>query len=290
MITAYHPRGKVFWPNRCRIAVFLSFDFQGGEFVVPMANGKMNLEVWHRPSTDRVRAYGGSCAFSKSAASKPLSSPAGVLQSGTRRPCRRSPLMGTRSPAMVIIMRWRGICHGSRKATSASGRPKCFGWDGKPSRGVAHLHSEPEYLGDSPGTGYLWNSNSFQYDLPFVWESSGRTLIELPRQPYGDGWIYGGLNTAGDPMVALSCLESAVRRTLSRIGGGAVVLPVCDASVHLGRPGKAKVMADMIEYMQSHEGVWFATGSEVAEWWLTQNFSQVPLPRVSARAAGGARA
>ena len=46
-------------------------------------------------------------------------------------------------------------------------------------------------------------------------------------------------------------------------------------------------MADMIEYMQSHEGVWFATGSEVAEWWLTQNFSQVPLPRVSARAAGG---
>jgi hypothetical protein len=54
------------------------------------------------------------------------------------------------------------------------------------------------------------------------------------------------------------------------------------------RPGKAKVLADMIEYMKSHEGVWFATGREVAEWWLTQNFSQVSLARISA--AGGARA
>jgi hypothetical protein len=29
----------------------------------------------------------------------------------------------------------------------------------------------------------------------------------------------------------------------------------------------------MIEYMKGHEGVWFATGIEIAEWWLKQNFS-----------------
>jgi hypothetical protein len=56
------------------------------------------------------------------------------------------------------------------------------------------------------------------------------------------------------------------------------------------RPGRAKVLADMIEYMKCHEGVWFATGSEVAEWWLTQDFSQVAVPRASARAAAGGRA
>ena len=29
----------------------------------------------------------------------------------------------------------------------------------------------------------------------------------------------------------------------------------------------------MIEYMKSHEGVWFATGNEIAEWWVKQGFS-----------------
>jgi len=32
----------------------------------------------------------------------------------------------------------------------------------------------------------------------------------------------------------------------------------------------------MIEYMKGHEGVWSATGIEIAEWWLKQNFSENP--------------
>jgi hypothetical protein len=32
----------------------------------------------------------------------------------------------------------------------------------------------------------------------------------------------------------------------------------------------------MIEYMKGHQGVWFATGIEIAEWWLTQGFSEQP--------------
>jgi hypothetical protein len=40
----------------------------------------------------------------------------------------------------------------------------------------------------------------------------------------------------------------------------------------------------MIEYMKDHEGVWFATGIEIAEWWLNQGFSEQPVPL---RAAAG---
>ena len=39
--------------------------------------------------------------------------------------------------------------------------------------------------------GYLWNSNSFSHDLPFVWQSGEKRLVELPRQPFGDGRTYG---------------------------------------------------------------------------------------------------
>jgi hypothetical protein len=30
----------------------------------------------------------------------------------------------------------------------------------------------------------------------------------------------------------------------------------------------------MIDYMKSHEGVWFVIGNEIAEWWLKQGFSE----------------
>ena len=41
-----HSNGKVFWPGDSRIAVLLSFDFQGGEDVRPDKNGKMNHEEY----------------------------------------------------------------------------------------------------------------------------------------------------------------------------------------------------------------------------------------------------
>jgi len=37
--------------------------------------------------------------------------------------------------------------------------------------------------------------------------------------------------------------------------------------------------------MKQREGVWFATGSEVAEWWVKQGFSDVNTPK--GRAAAG---
>ena len=42
----HHSRGNVFWPGNNRIAVFLSFDFQGGEDVRPDKNGRINHEEY----------------------------------------------------------------------------------------------------------------------------------------------------------------------------------------------------------------------------------------------------
>ena len=41
-----HAKDEIFWPNDCRIAVALTFDFQDGEDVKPDRDGKMNHEEW----------------------------------------------------------------------------------------------------------------------------------------------------------------------------------------------------------------------------------------------------
>ena len=46
MLVEHHAKEKVFWPDGYRLAVALTFDFQGGEDVRPDRNGRTNHEEW----------------------------------------------------------------------------------------------------------------------------------------------------------------------------------------------------------------------------------------------------
>src|SRR5215467_11243823 len=46
MLKEYHYDHLIRWPNGERAAVFLTFDFQGGEDVKPDKNGVLNYEMW----------------------------------------------------------------------------------------------------------------------------------------------------------------------------------------------------------------------------------------------------
>ena len=46
MITERHAKEEIVWPDGCRLAVMLTFDFQGGEDVKPDKDGKRNHEDW----------------------------------------------------------------------------------------------------------------------------------------------------------------------------------------------------------------------------------------------------
>ena len=104
-----HSNGKIFWPGDARIAVLLSFDFQGGEDVRPDKNGKMNHEEYtqaeYGPNTGiwrilRILAH---------QEVKALFLPAAASPSATRTRWRRSRRPATKWRAMVITMRWRAI-------------------------------------------------------------------------------------------------------------------------------------------------------------------------------------
>ena len=123
--------------------------------------------------------------------------------------------------------------------------------------------------------GYLWNSNSFSYDLPFVWQNGKKKLVELPRQPFGDGRTYGHRDS-GNPNDTLVIWKGHVRSILRRVELAPTFCPFQFHPYISSRPGRAKTLSEIIGYMKSHKGVWFATGSEVAHWWLEKGFSAEP--------------
>jgi hypothetical protein len=123
--------------------------------------------------------------------------------------------------------------------------------------------------------GFLWNSNSFSHDLPFLWESNGRTLVELPRQPFGDGRTYDTL-LIWKAMFDEFHDESKIAPTY------------CPFQFHpyiSSRPGRATTLRRIIQHMKAAEGVWFASGSEMARWCLDEIFKVERAAAVPLRAA-----
>ena len=46
MLKEFHYNNQIAWPDQRRIAVTLTFDFQGGEDIRPLASGKMDHEKY----------------------------------------------------------------------------------------------------------------------------------------------------------------------------------------------------------------------------------------------------
>ena len=115
--------------------------------------------------------------------------------------------------------------------------------------------------------GYLWNSNSFSHDLPFVWESNGKHLIELPRQPFGDGRTYQHRNNdAGNPGDTLHVWKSMFDCFHRESKFGGTYVPFQFHPYISGRPGRAETLQAIIQHMKKAEGTWIATATDVARW------------------------
>jgi len=40
----------------------------------------------------------------------------------------------------------------------------------------------------------------------------------------------------------------------------------------IGRPHRIRYLDEILAYMRKHEGVWFATGAETADWYLAHHY------------------
>jgi peptidoglycan/xylan/chitin deacetylase (PgdA/CDA1 family) len=282
MLKEIHAQNKVFWPEGRTLAVALTFDFQGGEDVRPDKNGKINHEEWtqaeYGPNTgiwrilrildeNKVKATfltcGGIAERFPEAVRAIAQSGHEVAGHGYHHEVARDL---TREQEWDVMRRTAEMIK-----SRAARRP--VGW-----RSCTQSPNSIELLMEH---GFLWNSNSFSHDLPFLWESGGKTLVELPRQPFGDGRAYGHRDS-GNPNDALVIWKGLFDDLFEESKTSPTFCPFQFHPYISSRPGRARALNELIKHMRQHEGVWFATGSEVANWWLEQGFSQAQRLREAA--------
>ncbi len=273
MVREHHLTDDFLWPDARRVAVTLTFDFQGGEDVRPLANGTLNHEQFtqaeYGPNTaiwrilrileeEQVTATfltcGGIAERYPDAVRAIAAKGHEVAGHGYHHEVAREL---SRTQENDVIGRTTDMIRETMGAAPA-------GW-----RSCTQSPNSLELLMEH---GYLWNSNSFAHDLPFLWQADGRALVELPRQPFGDGRAYHG--DAGNPDDTL-VIWKAMFDELHAEGGRAP--SYCPFQFHpyiSGRPGRAATLRAIIRHMKQAEGVWFATGSEVARWCRDELFSE----------------
>ena len=271
-----HSNGKIHWPGSARIAVFLSFDFQGGEDVRPDKNGTINHEEYtqaeYGPKTgiyrilrilaaNEVKATfltcGGIAERYPEAVAAIVAQGNEVAGHGYHHEVAREL---SKDEERTVIKRTTEMI-----LSRAQKRP--LGW-----RSCTQSPNSLELLLDQA---YLWNSNSFSYDLPFVWQNGKKKIVELPRQPFGDGRTYGHRDS-GNPTDTSAIWKAMFDQFYEESGTAPTFCPFQFHPYISSRPGRAKALSDLIAYMKSHKGVWFATGSEIAHWWLENEFSVEP--------------
>jgi peptidoglycan/xylan/chitin deacetylase (PgdA/CDA1 family) len=273
MLKEIHAQSKVFWPEGRTLAVALTFDFQGGEDVRPDKNGKINHEEWtqaeYGPNTgiwrilrilneNKVKATfltcGGIAERFPDAVRAIAQNGHEIAGHGYHHEVARDL---TREQEWDVMKRTTEMIK-----SRAAKRP--VGW-----RSCTQSPNSIELLIEH---GYLWNSNSFSHDLPFLWESDGKTLVELPRQPFGDGRTYGHRDS-GNSNDALVVWKGLFDELYEESKTSPTFCPFQFHPYISSRPGRAGALNELIKHMKQHEGVWFATGSEVANWWLEKGFS-----------------
>jgi peptidoglycan-N-acetylglucosamine deacetylase len=265
MIQDRHMNDKLHWPDGQRIAVMLSFDFQGGEDVRPDRNGRINHEEWTQAE------YGPQTGIWR------------ILrileETGVKATFLTCGGIAERYPEQIkaIVKNGHEIAgHGyhhevARDLTLEQEREVIQKTTamiekrtGQRPMGWRSCTQSPNSLELLMEHGYLWNSNSFSFDLPFVWENNGRTLVELPRQPFGDGRAYGH-NDSGNPNDALIIWKGMFDEFYEESKLSPAFCPFQFHPFISSRPGRARALKEMIQYMRKRDRVWFARGSEVAE-------------------------
>ncbi len=271
MLREFHYNDRIHWPDSKRVAVTLTFDFQGGEDVRPLPSGMIDNEEWTQCE------YGPHTAIWR------------ILrildEEGVKATFLTCGGIAERYPDAVkaIVALGHEIAgHGYHHETARD--LKREEEDDVQTRTVAMIHERTgrrpygwRSCTQSPNSiellmqhGFLWNSNSFSHDLPFLWEADGKVLVELPRQPFGDGRTY--FKDHGNPADTLTIWKGMFDEFHEESRLAPTYVPFQFHPYISGRAGRARTMRAMIQHMKNADGVWLATGSEVARWCLDEVF------------------
>ena len=115
--------------------------------------------------------------------------------------------------------------------------------------------------------GFVYDSNSYNDDLPYYTEVQGKKWLVVPYSLETNDTRFwrGGMNQPDD-------FFDTLRYSFDRLyREGATHPKMMSVGLHCriaGRPSRSVALERFIDYAKSHEGVWFTRRIEIAEWWL----------------------
>jgi peptidoglycan/xylan/chitin deacetylase (PgdA/CDA1 family) len=276
MLKEYHYDHLIRWPKGERAAVFLTFDFQGGEDVKPDKNGILNYEMWSQGEygpnhaiyrilrilkEEEVRATFITCG---AIAERYPEAVQAILDHGhvveghgynheIARYLPRDQEDAVMKKAIAMIQQRTGR------------RP--LGW-----RSCTQSTNTLELLIEN---GFVWNSNSFHAERPFLYEKDNKVIVELPRQPFGDGTLFGHrFGEYGNPYLGLDTWKAYFDELYAETEKQPGWIPYTMHPYIIGRPGRTLALRGIIRHMKSAGNLWFGTGIEIAEWLLKECFAE----------------
>jgi peptidoglycan/xylan/chitin deacetylase (PgdA/CDA1 family) len=277
MLKEYHYDQLIRWPKGERACVFLTFDFQGGEDVKPDKNGVLNYEMWSQGEYGPHHAIYRLLRILKEENVKATFLTCGAI-------AERFPEAVQAILDHGHVVEGHGYNHEIArylpreqedpimKKTIAmiqkrTGR-RCYGW-----RSCTQSTNTIELLIEN---GFVFNTNCFHEELPFLWEKDGKLLVELPRQPFGDGTLFGHRHGEyGNPHHGLETWKAYFDELYSEsTPERPKYIPFTMHPYIIGRPGRTLALRGIIQHMRKVGGdsLWFPTGIELAEYCLNNVF------------------
>jgi hypothetical protein len=121
---------------------------------------------------------------------------------------------------------------------------RCYGW-----RSCTQSTNTIELLIEN---GFVFNTNCFHEELPFLWEKNGKVLVELPRQPFGDGTLFGHRHGEyGNPYHGLETWKAYFDELYSESSPERPkYIPFTMHPYIIGRPGRTLALRGIIQHMK----------------------------------------
>ena len=116
--------------------------------------------------------------------------------------------------------------------------------------------------------GFLYDRDSLNDELPYWLNVGGRPHLVIPYSYETNDNRFNensGFSTADDFFTYMRDAFDVLYREGQR--GAPKLLSIGLHDRLIGRPGRAKGLLKLLDYMRGHDGVWFATGLEIARHW-----------------------
>lgn len=120
--------------------------------------------------------------------------------------------------------------------------------------------------------GFVWDGDFLNYDLPYMLQVNGKSLVEVPYSFAVDDFPF--YYASGDfprprntPSQLYECLRDEFDVLYKESDKTPKMFIFQTHPEMTGRPHRAKHFDKFLEYAKQHDGIWFARIIDVANWW-----------------------